>query len=362
MPRNTIFNIRRHRLLRTRIPLTENLASVILICVLAGVIIWVLAQRDAYDPATRDLPPELLVREGPAIEIYNAPLSPWAEPGQSRIHARAALGPLPETILDEQWQLLGRVKTFDADNLYEKINGEAERFLKQGFVSLSYAVLRSAEDGSEMAIELYDQGSVGGSIGIFSQHVSDNRAVRQQDGVSYFMTSAGVIGRNGRFFFRVAGDRQSEPITAKSAQLVEAFAGLTLEAEETPEGLRILTQGMGVAQQNVSFQKSNVFQFDFANDFWFGSLEQDGAARLFVHAADSAAAASALMEAILEEQSADYRPVGSEADGTTLQHTFLSTYFAIGQRGRFVFGVENLPDREAVGPIMAQFREQTDGD
>ncbi len=68
------------------------------------------------------------------------------------------------------------------------------------------------------------------------------------------------------------------------------------------------------------------------------------------------------MEAILEEQSADYRPVGSEADGTTLQHTFLSTYFAIGQRGRFVFGVENLRDQRDAGPIMAQFREHTGGD
>ena len=185
MSRDAIFNARRHRLLRTRIPLTENLASVVLICVLAGVIIWVLAQRDAYDPATRDLPVELLVREGPAIAIYNAPLSPWFEPGQSQFPPREALGPLPETILDEQWQLVGRVKRFDADNLYEKINGEAERFLKQGFVSLSYAVLRSAEDGSEMAIELYDQGSVGGSMGVFSQHVSDSRDVRQRNGVSY---------------------------------------------------------------------------------------------------------------------------------------------------------------------------------
>ncbi len=359
MSRDAIFNTRRHRLLRTRVPLAENLASATLICVLAGVVIWVLNQRDAYDSAARDLAPDLLDRNRPTIEIYNAPLSPWFEPGRPQLPARAALGPLPETILDEHWQLVGRVKAFDADNLYEKINGEAERFLKQGFVALSYAVLRSVEDGSEMAIELYDQGSIGGSMGVFSQHVSDHRAVRQQNGVSYFMTSAGVIGRNGRFFFRVAGDRQSERITAKSAQLVEAFAGLALEAEEAPEGLRILTYGMGVAQQNVSFQKSNVFQFDFANDFWLGSLKQDEAARLFVHAADTAAAASALIEAILEEQSADYRPVGSEADWTTLQHTFLSTYFAIGQRGRFVFGVENLRDQQAVGPIMAQFREQT---
>lgn len=359
MSRDAIFNTRRHRLLRTRIPLAEHLASAVLICVLAGVVIWVLAQRNAYDPAARDLPPELLAKDGPAVEIYNAPLSPWVEPGQSQVAARPALGPLPETILDEQWQLVGRARTFDAGNLYEKINGEAERFLKQGFISLSYAVLRSAQDGSEMAIELYDQGSVGGSMGVFSQHVSDNRTVRRQNGVSFFMTSAGVIGRKGRYFFRIAGDRQSERISSKSAQLVRVLGALEADVGEAPEGLRILTQGMAVAEQNVSFQKSNVFQFDFASDFWFGSLEQDQAARLFVHAADTKAAASALMEAILGEQNADYRPAGSDDDWTTLQHTFLSTYFAIGQRGRFVFGVDNLRDQRRIRPIMVQFGERT---
>jgi len=360
MTRDSVFNTRRHRLLRTRIPLAENVVSIAIAFALGGVVIWVLAQRDAFDPESRDLPSELLVRDGPAIEIYSRPLNPWIEPGQTRGTAGPALGALPESILDEQWQTGGRARTFDAGNLYEKINGEAEKFLKQGFVSLDYVVLRSAEDGSEIAIELYDQGSVGGSMGVFSEHVSGDRVVEEESGVTFFMTSAGVIGRKDRFFFRVAGDRQNDKITGKSVQLVRAFADLEGADGKAPEGLGILTKAMGIPERDVSFQKKNVFQFDFASDFWFGRLEKDEAARVFVHIADTDADASALLGAIIEAQKADYRMVESADAWTTMQHAFLSTYFSISRQGRSVFGVDNLSDRAGVETVMEEFRERVD--
>ena len=357
--REAVFNTRRHRLLRTDIPLAENLASIVIACALAGVVVWVLAQRDAYDPSARDLPPGLLAKDAPAVEIYNRPLSPWMEPGQAQFGARPALGSLPESILDDEWHPVGRVRTFDAENLYEKINGEAEKFLRQGFVSLTYAVLKSVDDGSEIAIELYDQGGVGGSMGIFSEHASGGRVLKQANGVTFFLTSAGVIGRKGRFFFRVAGDRQSERINEKSLQLAGAFGDLDDSgSDDTPEALALLTKAMGVPAQDVSFQKENVFQFDFTREFWFGRLDEGEGARLFVHIAPDEADASGLLDAIVEEQETDYRTVDSGGDWTTLRHNFLSTYFAIGRHGRFVFGVDNLADRQGVGPLMERFRER----
>jgi hypothetical protein len=361
MARDSVLNTRRHRLLRTRIPLIENVVSIAIACALGGVVLWVLGQRDAFDPGARDLPPALLHRDGPAIEIYKRPLRPWKEPGASRDIVGPVLHALPEAILDEEWQPVGRTRTFHADNLYEKINGEAEKFLKQGFVSLDYVVLRSAEDGSEIAIELYDQGSVGGSMGVFSEHVSQDRVVGERGGVTFFMTATGVIGRKGRFFFRVAADRQSENITAKSVQLVRAFADLEgVDAGSVPRGLGILTQAMGVPKRNVSFQKKNVFQFDFANEFWFGRPDNEDAGRLFVHIADTESDASALLEAMMEEQKADCSVVKSADAWTTFQHNFLSTYFSIGRRGRLVFGVDNLSDRQNIEAMMDRFRKRLD--
>jgi len=71
------------------------------------------------------------------------------------------LGVLPASVVDANWQLKARVHTFDAANIYEEINGEAEKFIKQGLRNMHYATLR-ASDGTEFAIELYDQGGIGG--------------------------------------------------------------------------------------------------------------------------------------------------------------------------------------------------------
>lgn len=198
-------------------------------------------------------------------------------------------------------------------------------------------------------------------MGVFSAHVSYDRVLEEKDGVAYFMTSAGVIGRTDRFFFRVAGDRQSGEVTGKSARLVTTFADLAESSDvNTPEGLGLLTQAMDIPERNVSFQKSNVFQLDFARDFWFGGLEEDEAARVFVHLAETKADASALLEAIIEEQKADYRLVDTADAWTTLKHAFLSTYFSIGQQGRYVFGVDNLSDLEGIQPTMEKFGERLD--
>jgi hypothetical protein len=49
--------------------------------------------------------------------------------------------------------------------------------------------------------------------------------------------------------------------------------------------------------------------------------------------------------------------VESDEGGTTLQHKFLHTYFSIGRKGRLVFGVDNLTDRQNIEAIMERFRK-----
>lgn len=354
--RKSIFNSRRHRLLRKLVPVGENVVSLIVLGALALIVLWVVSQREHYDDATRHLSPELLRGERPRIEIYTPPLKPWMEPGTATAPA-PELGLFPPAILQDEWTLSGRVRQFDAGNLYEKINGEAEKFLKHGFRAMHYAVLRSPGDGAELAIELYDQGDVGGSTGIFAAHGAADREVREREGVAFFNTSVGMIGRKGRFFFRAAGDRVNETVTAKAAQLVEAFAALEDSPQVLPEGLRLLVQDMGVAESDVALLSENAFQLDFARDFWFARLPDAADAELFVHHAVSAKAASALLDALVQEQRYDYEEVASDTPWIVLRHGFLGTYFAIGRRGRILFGVHRMMHRDRIGPLMQRFAE-----
>ncbi len=357
MASTNVFNPRRRRLLRSHVPALENWITVSLFCLLGGIIAWVALQRTQYNPGDRDIAVELL-RDPDPPRLYTPPLKTWTTAGAAETPDAGDLGPFPAAILDSEWQPASRLKRFGADNLYEKINGEAEKFLKQGFQAMHYIVLKSADDGSEIAIELYDQGDMPGSMGIFSEHVSADKAIEQQGAVVFFRTAIGLVGRKGRFFFRVAGDRETETIQRKSNQLIDAFARLQDREGDIPEAFSILQTGLGIVPERISYQRHNVFQYDFARDFWFGRLAPEGAERVFIHAAPSADEAEQLYEQILMEQAYEYKSIDTGDNQVILRHEYLRNYFVIARQGRFVFGAENLADPSGIASIQARFQGQ----
>ena len=366
MTRHHIFGLRRPRLLRTTIPLTENLSAALLGLLLFALVAWAMSTGNDFDPTQRDLPIELQLSSARDIAIYTPPLKPWVDPARPAIAGALDLAPYPGDILDAEWQPVGRVKRFQAANLFEKINGEAEKFIKQGFVELAYLLLRSNRDDSEIAIELFDQGDLAGSLGVFAEHAA-GRTVQESGGVSYFTTAAGVIGRVDRYFFRAAGDRSSDAITAKAVELVRSFGGLSPTAgvasagdvgtAELPAGFALFHQRLGIAEKDIQFQEANVFQYDFARKFWFADAGLDGEARVFLHIAEDAATAEALIDALLAEQRYDYEDVASNGGVTILRHRFLKTYFVVTRDDQFVFGLEGLPDSEAAADWLARIRK-----
>lgn len=358
--KTTIFNPRRHKVLRKHIPIIENLVTLTLLGVLVGIVVWVTAQKDQYDPESRDVATELL-SETTSPGLYTPPLRPWIEPGAIPTPETPDLGMFPDAILDQEWQMSSRVKQFNSDNLYEKINGEAEKFLKQGFKTLHYAVLKSRNDGSEIALELYDQGDMKGSIGIFSDHLTANKNIEQNDKVVFFKTSVGIIGRKGRFFFRVAGDRESEKIYQKSAQLIEVFTKLEKSESKTSVEFRILDTDLAIPPELITFESKNVFQYDFVNNFWFGRFAQDASERIFVHRASSSEVAMQLFGKILEEQRYEYEIIEQSDHQVILWHEYLRNYFAMGRHEQFIFGIENVSDKDRIASILKEFTEALAG-
>ncbi len=367
-----VFNIKKRWLRRTYIPTAEFYASVALIVTATATGLWFFNQKDNYDHGERDLDPNLLGKQA-TLELYTRPLKLWQEPGTaSGPAAGPSIAPFPAATLDPNWQLGGRVKTFEPDNLFEKINGEAEKFLKLNFQQLHYLVLKSAQDRSEIAIELYDHGDVTHSIGIFSGHTSPNNDIQNISDLSYFMTGAGMIGRKGRFFFRVAATNFDDPIKNKVLQLAQSFTQLgaplaaapqAIEVVETPASsdmpveFLVLNENLSIAQDAIAFASQNVFQFDFASNFWFGNFADSEDGKAFIHIADSADAVQELYKQLLVEFDFDYTLVQSLENGVLLKHRFLNNYLVMQHQGRVLFGVENLADQAKVPQLMSQLNE-----
>ncbi|MCB1740276.1 MAG: hypothetical protein KDK91_07900, partial [Gammaproteobacteria bacterium] len=128
--------------------------------------------------------------------------------------------------------------------------------------------------------------------------------------------------------------------------------------------LTLLVDALGVTEPAVYLQAENVFQYDFANDFWFARVDRAGsgeageAVQAFVHEAASETQAQALLTRLLDEHQYDYTTV--EAATTSdwqphwhlLRHRFLDSLFAVARAGRYLYGVEKAPAAEPAARLM----------
>ncbi|NNK15099.1 MAG: hypothetical protein HKP52_12745 [Desulfofustis sp.] len=345
MPNVRLFNPKRRRINRKHISGYEILSSFIILFILAGIVLWAATRKNLYDPARQDISLEALEEVSSSIVLYKRPFKPWQSSEKANASDDLDVGVFPDSIASDQWRPKSRVKTFDPENLYVKINGEAERFLRHDFKQLSYLVLQSSNQIEEISIELYNQASIAGSSGIFAEHRSPESQVEQDGPNTFFETGIGLIGRKDHFFYRIAGNRSSESIRNKSRQLVQSFSELPAPESAVAFGYQLL-QELNIEPADIRHQAVNVFQYDFAKDFWFGKPEKTNQTEVFVHRAGSKDSALQLLTRILEEHQYEYQIIRRTENLALLQHNFLKSYFIIAIQDLFVFGVDRAEDQD----------------
>lgn len=331
-------------------------AAFLLVLVLAGA--WVLAQRDNFDPADRDISFKTLQEDAVEDTLYRPPLKRWVEPGQ-QVGARPAvdLGIFPSGLIEDGWTLDGRVETYDAENLYEKINGAAEQYLAFGFRQLHYVTL-SDGDGY-LTIELYDQGEFPNALGIFAAQRDVDREIRTEGPVWYYPTPAGAVGGTGKYYFKISGDSSSPAILAKAKALIGQLSGLPASASGKPQPYAILTERLGLTLDRIAYQRNDVFQYEFLTDVWFGAADTATETRWFIHEAAGEDEARRLFERLVEEQLYDYEVLDRDADGALLRHQYLKTLFGARRRGALLFGVDGAEDAAGARALLDRLDEVT---
>jgi len=102
---------------------------------------------------------------------------------------------------------------------------------------------------------------------------------------------------------------------------------------------------LGIPFDAVAYQRNDVFQYDFAKDFWFGTPSPDSDLSYYVHQAESPDAAKALFDKLLENHRYDYEVLQGTEHDVLLRHRFLDTFMTLNRRGGLVFGVDNAPEQ-----------------
>lgn len=350
-PGDKIFNDRPRKIFRHYIGRNEILFSVFFILFTAAMGAWFFLQKDNYNPDDRDISMDILLAQQVEDHLWEPPLQRWIEPGSHAAMAGGAapamdLGVYPASVLSDGWEATSRLEQFDNTNLYEKINGQETQYKEFGFQYLHFLSIANPAETLEVNIELYDMGDFKNALGIFAAQRSAGSKVEPRNGAYLYLTEVGALGIVDKYYFKFTGDTESQTIQEHAVKVMTDFAAAQqgTGAVSMPKAFSILVDGMGVDFGNIEYRPTDVFQYAFASNFWFGKKSSEGNEAYFVHEAASADEAAKLVAQILEEHQWDYTAVSSENGRTVLQHNFLKTYFSIEQQEAFVIGIDQAPD------------------
>lgn len=355
--KNPIFTeFKRAKLLRKRIPLAEAVSGLSILVFLALATGWVHAKKDDYDPGERDLDLTLLAAKGAPEDLYDLPTQRWRDPALGPAAGAAPatdLGPFPVEILAGGWAA-GRTQRFTPDTLYEKINGQAEQYLKFDFQELLVLPLQHPPSGTTVDVYVYEQSTFSNALGLYAEQRGDKEA-RSDGGALFTPTSLGAYGLAGSKVFHVIGTPEGPALREMTRRLIAAL-GSGSGGEGTPAPFQLLAENLGVPLDGIGYTPVNAFSLGFAERFWFGTPDPDGTARAFVHEAADEEAAREMARRLVEAQSAELEVLERGEDGVLAKHRFLGTHYLFAAEGRIVFGVEDHPSADGARALAAALR------
>jgi len=362
--KDKVFNDRPRKIFRKIIPTGEVVFGVFFIGFVLLMGIWFAMRRDDFDPGERDVAIEVLIAQSVEDHLYEPPLLRWVDPALRGTAGPVTqdLGPFPASIVGNGWETAGRLQEFDETNLYEKINGQETQYKAYGFQYMYFLSITNPAEGLDVSIELYDMGTFQNALGIFAAQRSEGSRVESRESVFYYLTEVGVLGIIDTYYFKMTGSDSHAALDQLALRFVADIPARATGTGETPDSFLVLSQGLQLDFQDIQYVKEDVFQYDFAEEFWFGNAGTDSPVKYFIHESEDAEAARSLFDQILEEHLYEFSLVEQEGTDVFLKHEFLKSFATLNQSGKWVYGLEGVPTEELARQTLSAFQEILLGD
>lgn len=239
--------------LRHRMRRHDRAASVVILLLLCGIGFAVYALG-------RNAPPEAVIPAGGAAVSPSVPqtIAPAGLLGRYRLAA---------------------TQPYDAENLYEYINGQAPRYIQFGFKSLvvaEYEPMETAGALMEIVADLYDMGTRRNAFGIFhdSRPVEDEEIPLGNDG--HGVGDFAAFWKS-KYYVRVkaiseSGEEDMEELVRSAAE--EVAADIVDPIGTLPEFT--LFPKDGLVAGGLSYERESALGLSHLNDVFIGDYERDG--------------------------------------------------------------------------------------
>ncbi|HHH27708.1 MAG TPA: hypothetical protein ENK57_05100 [Polyangiaceae bacterium] len=257
-------------------------------------------------------------------------------------------GPLPEHLAAKGWKE-GRLAAFDADNLYEKINGRAGYFTSKGFVVLLFLPLTSEDTkGETIDVEVYDMGAAENALGAYVGEKPDEIASNESTGVVWHRDRNALYMARGSYYIRAIGSQES-PGVDRALEHLRKVLETGLAAGERPWAHALLVDALGYDASTIEYAKENAMSFEFARNVYVAREGED--TELFVAPAPDPEAAEAMAKQYVQ----GFTSYGEVVEGGDwIKDQYLGAFSAVRTSGPLVIGVRGATTLELGEEALAK--------
>ena len=253
-----------------------------------------------------------------------------------------------------------KAEMFDAESLYEKIDGKADLYLDSGFKRLDCRVFKSTSDPNLwMEICVYDMGTPKNALAVFGVQ---KRPEGTDIGLADFAykTPDAIFFAKGKYYVEITGSVASEPLVGAMETLGAAFVKSVGSAAGEIEELASFPKE-NMVPQSFKLYISGAYGYDGFKDLYSAKYDINGSqtTAFLCKLPDSAAA---------EKFAADYRKFlidNSATAKTAVNETLKNDVFDMAgeiemvfAKGAYVGGIHGAEKQETAEAVALKVLEK----
>lgn len=247
----------------------------------------------------------------------------------------------------EGWALDGNIKTFNSENLYKYINGEAELYLSYGFEMLAAGVYISKESPDKaLAVNVYKMGSPLDAFGVYSRNC-DPDAADAKIGNGSFVNDSQLMFYKDKYFVQLSA---SGPVNPEAKAFIECAKEISKKipgGTSRPRELDLLNIPGTIPRTETYISQSVLGYAFFKKGMTTQAILGGDKIKIFIIFGESHKDADDMLNSYsdyLKDAEAELQPAGTSGKITFITRDPLYKGFVIRKSGRYLIGASNLKD------------------
>ena len=177
--------------------------------------------------------------------------------------------PALDALIPDGFKKLSETETYEAGNLYEKIDGKAPLYTESGFVKLFTQRLISKDDENLwMELFVFDMAAIRNAFSIYSvQKRADAQTLAFAKPQPCYRTSNGLYFVHGKFYVELIGSTESVALDKAMAEIAVEFASRTIVDDDKITEFALFPEKDAV-QGSYKLYLANAFGFDGFTDIF----------------------------------------------------------------------------------------------